>query len=178
MPELSAKKILFMSGSGSDKPVVGAYQRKLKEKFGVQSDWRVTSAHRTPDEAWDISAHLTLNEYAACGCIAGYQNALAPLVAHASTKPVYALKPEVREFVKEFGMDPPDLVLYNAEIFGTLFLPPGVSVPLVIDLENGAVAMAKEVAHFDSEVKKRVTQYFQDKRGKVIDADREAMKGN
>ena len=178
-------KALIISGSGSDEKIVKAYQEKLKS-FSVDSDWRVASAHRTPAVADERFREFNLsNDYAVGGAVAGYQNAMAPAWAASTKKPVYALQPEVSDF-KKLGMDPPDPFKYETELRGVLLMPPGVSVPVVVGIENGALALAKAVALLDGDFEngdefvcpsEKITVYLEKKRAGLIEADAKAKGG-
>lgn len=167
----------MISGSGSDKPVVKAYQEKLKQKFGVPSDWRVASAHRTSEHAAGVFTEFENNpDYAVGGAIAGYQNALAAQWTARTTKPVYALQPEIKDFT-ELKLEPPDPVRYDAEVHGVLFLPPGVSAPIQIGIENGTLALAKVVSVNNLDVATMIAKYLEKRRGGVMEADEKARGG-
>lgn len=180
-------KALIISGSGSDEKVVRAYQGKLKD-FGVDSDWRVASAHRTPAVAEERFEEFEFsNDYVVGGAVAGYQNALAPAWAASTKKPVYALQPEVSDF-KQFGMgiEPPDPFRYESELRGVLLMPPGVSVPVVVGIDNGALALAKVVALLADNlgnddktvyISDKISEYLRNKRTKIAEADAKAKGG-
>lgn len=154
--------------------------------FGVDSDWRVASAHRTPFTAGERFKEFEIsNDYVVGGAVAGYQNALAPVWAASTKKPVYALQPEVSDF-RKLDMEPPDPFRYESELRGVLLMPPGVSVPVVVGVENGALALAKVVALLNDNlgnedkpvyVSDKIEEYFLKKRAKLDEADGKAKGG-
>lgn len=162
-------RVLIISGSGSDEDAVKQYQGKL-ELFGVHSDWRIASAHRTPEHAAQLFDYFDkAPDYLAGGAVADFQNALAAAWAANTSKPVYALRPQIKGPIE-------DATQQLAEVLGVLYLPPGVSAPLVIGLENGALALAKVVAGRVPEVATNVRKYLDDKASKVMKKDAELWK--
>jgi 5-(carboxyamino)imidazole ribonucleotide mutase len=165
---LDDPRVLIISGSGSDEAVVKQYQVKL-ESFGVHSDWRIASAHRTPEHAAKLFDYFDKTpDYLAGGAVASFQNALAAAWAANTSKPVYALRPEIGSVA--------DATQQLAEVLGVLYLPPGVSAPLVVGVENGALALAKVAAGHVPEVATNVRKYLDDKASKVMKKDAELWK--
>lgn len=86
---MSNKKpfVAILMGSDSDLPVMRAALDAL-ERFSIQSEMKITSAHRTPD-----AAHAYIKDAEARGCAvfiaaAGLAAHLAGAVAATTTKPV------------------------------------------------------------------------------------------
>ena len=69
-------KVAILMGSKSDFPVVRPAAEALK-KFGVETEVRVISAHRTPDEAKAFAASAAQNGFGAIIAIAGMAAHLA-----------------------------------------------------------------------------------------------------
>lgn len=157
------RPVLFISGSGSDEKIVRAFQEKLAE-LGVQSSWRVASAHRTPEHSARVFQEFENSGALVGGAVANYQNALAAAWAANTTKPVFAL----------FSDDTSDPIRRQAEL-AVLFMPPGVSVPAVVGIENGALALAKVVAVKDPKVAASIASYLEKKRRGVHEADEKAV---
>ncbi|MFQ7034495.1 MAG: AIR carboxylase family protein [Candidatus Borkfalkia sp.] len=71
-------KVAILMGSKSDFPVVRPAAEALK-KFGVETEVRVISAHRTPDEAHAFAENAEKNGVEVIVCAAGKA---AHLAAH------------------------------------------------------------------------------------------------
>ena len=78
-------KVAILMGSKSDFEVVKPAVAVLK-KFGVETEVRVISAHRTPEEAHTFAADARKNGFEAIVCAAGKAAHLGGVVA-ASTMP-------------------------------------------------------------------------------------------
>jgi 5-(carboxyamino)imidazole ribonucleotide mutase len=83
-------KVALVMGSKSDAEIVSPAVAILK-KFGVETEARVLSAHRTPDEAAAFSKDLRKNGFEAVIAAAGKSAHLAGVVAAFTTLPVIAL---------------------------------------------------------------------------------------
>ncbi|MBQ8374973.1 MAG: 5-(carboxyamino)imidazole ribonucleotide mutase [Clostridia bacterium] len=83
-------KVGILMGSKSDFEVVKPAVAVLK-KFGVETEVRVISAHRTPDEAHDFAASAKQNGMEAIICAAGKAAHLGGVIAAMTTLPVIGL---------------------------------------------------------------------------------------
>ncbi len=83
-------KVGILMGSKSDfdvvKPAVAILQ-----KFGVETEVRVISAHRTPDEAHEFAANARSNGIEVLICAAGKAAHLGGVIAALTTLPVIGL---------------------------------------------------------------------------------------
>ncbi len=83
-------KVGILMGSKSDFDVVKPAVKVLK-KFGVETDVRVISAHRTPEEAHEYAAKAKQNGIEVLICAAGKAAHLGGVIAAFTTLPVIGL---------------------------------------------------------------------------------------
>ena len=83
-------KVGILMGSKSDFEVVKPAVNTLK-KFGVETDVRVISAHRTPSEAHEFAANAKGNGIEVIICAAGKAAHLGGVIAAYTTLPVIGL---------------------------------------------------------------------------------------
>lgn len=111
-------KVAVVMGSISDRPVAEKSIEML-EKFGVQVEKRVISAHRTPHEALDFATNAEKNGIEVIIAIAGKAAHLAGVIAGITPLPVIGLP------VKSSTMDGMDSLLSIVQ------MPKGVPVATV-----------------------------------------------
>ena len=80
-------KVAILMGSTSDEARM-APARETLERFGVEVDWRILSAHRTPAKVIELASSAREQGYAAMICGAGMAAHLAGAVAAHTTLPV------------------------------------------------------------------------------------------
>lgn len=83
-------KVAILMGSKSDFDVVKPAVNVLK-KFGVETEVRVISAHRTPNEAHEFAANAKENGVEVIICAAGKAAHLGGVIAAFTTLPVIGL---------------------------------------------------------------------------------------
>ena len=83
-------KVGILMGSKSDLDVVKPAVSVLK-RFGVETEVRVISAHRTPDEAHEFEANARENGIEVLICAAGKAAHLGGVIASLTTLPVIGL---------------------------------------------------------------------------------------
>ena len=83
-------KVGILMGSKSDLDVVKPAVSVLK-RFGVETEVRVISAHRTPDEAHEFAANARENGMEVLICAAGKAAHLGGVIASLTTLPVIGL---------------------------------------------------------------------------------------
>lgn len=83
-------KVAILMGSKSDFDVVKPAVNVLK-KFGVETEVRVISAHRTPEEAHEFAASAKKNGVEVIICAAGKAAHLGGVIAAFTTLPVIGL---------------------------------------------------------------------------------------
>lgn len=137
-------KVSITMGSSSDREL-GEKAKALLDEFGVESEVRILSAHRTPKK---------LEEYIkSCGAevfiaIAGLSAALPGYIAARTTRPVIGVPKEV----KLGGLD---------SLLSIVQMPSGVPVACVsIDGASNAALLAVEIlALKDSGLERKLSEY-------------------
>ena len=113
--------------------------------FGVDYEFRVASAHKTPENVLAV-----LKEFEKANVVyvtvAGRSNALSAFVDANTSKPVIACPP----YSEKFG---------GADLFSSLRVPSGIGSVVTIEPEGAAIATAKILALSDGELEKRVKKY-------------------
>ncbi|MDQ3757798.1 MAG: AIR carboxylase family protein, partial [Actinomycetota bacterium] len=84
---MAVNKVAVLMGSPNDKDKM-AGAREMLERFGIEVDERVLSAHRNPRDVAAFAGSLRANGYAAAICGAGMAAHLAGVVAAHTTLPV------------------------------------------------------------------------------------------
>jgi len=151
-------KVIILMGSKTDYE----FSRKIAdylEKFGVEYEFRVASAHKTPRKVLEI-----LKEYEADRVVyitvAGRSNALSGMVDANTAKPVIACPPYSEKFA-------------GADILSSLRVPSGIGSVVTLEPEGAAIAAAKILALTDEKLAKKVAEYQMEKRRKIEEADSE-----
>ena len=139
------KKVAIIMGSDSDLPVVEKAINTLDE-FSVPYTVHVLSAHRTPDEAHELSKNARENGYGALICAAGMAAHLAGAIAANTTLPVIGIP------VKSKNLDGLDALL------STVQMPTGIPVATVaIDgAANAAILAVQMLAIEDKDLAKKL----------------------
>ncbi len=135
-----SKKVAVIMGSDSDFPIVKSAVEELK-KYGVETECRVMSAHRTPAEAAQFSADARKNGFGVIICAAGMAAHLGGVIAAHTTLPVIGIP--MKSSVLE-GMD---------ALLATVMMPPGVPVATVgINSAKNAAILAVQILAVEDEV--------------------------
>ena len=155
-------KVSVIMGSKSDKEVVAEAVNVLDE-FGVEVDWRILSAHRTPDQAHEYATSMKENGSEVCICAAGKAAHLAGVFASATTIPVIGLP------VKSSTMDGLDSLL------STVQMPSGIPVATVaINGGKNAGILAVEILSIKyEELSEKLSKYKKDMEEKILKDDSE-----
>lgn len=145
-------------GSGSDRHVMDAAQEVLTQ-FGVESEVKILSAHRTPAalEEWASSARERGLSVLIAG--AGMAAHLAGVVASFTTLPVIAVPIKTKSLE---GLD---------SLFSMVQMPSGVPVATVgIDGAKNAALLAVEIfAVSDPEMAARLADFRAEQARKVLE---------
>ncbi len=155
-------KVVIILGSKSDLEIGEKIRDKLKENFGIDSEIRIASAHKTPEKVLEI---IKSYEKAVFVTVAGRSNALSGFVDANTPNPVIASPPISDKFA---GMD----------ILSSINMPSGVAPMLVLYEENAALAVAKIIALFDDNVRRKVEEYQRMKKEEVEKADEVVRNGD
>jgi 5-(carboxyamino)imidazole ribonucleotide mutase len=145
-------KVAVLMGSPNDRDKM-APARETLERFGIEVDERVASAHRTPEEVGRLAASARDEGYAAFICGAGMAAHLAGAVAARTTLPVVGVPLSGGALN---GVD---------ALYATVQMPKGIPVASVaIDgAMNAALLVVQMLAITDEGLAKR------------LDEDRRAM---
>lgn len=129
--------------------------------LGVDYEFRVASAHKTPEKVLEILKEFE-GEKIVYVTVAGRSNALSAFVDANTSKPVIACPP----YSEKFG---------GADIYSSLRVPSGIGSLVTIEPEGAAIAAAKILAVEDKELEKRVKEY-QWRKKKEIEKANETVK--
>lgn len=135
----TAKKVAVIMGSDSDLPVVMPAIQELK-RFGIETEARVMSAHRTPELAAQFSSKARENGFGVIIAAAGKAAHLAGVLAAHTTLPVIGIP------VKSSTLDGLDALL------ATVQMPSGIPVATVaIDGAKNAALLAVQMLALSDE---------------------------
>lgn len=153
--------VILLMGSPADSEHSGAIESAL-HGFGVETAFRIASAHRTPEHALAVLA-----EYEGSGrprvyiTVAGRSNALSGFTDPQVAAPVIACPPPGPE----------------ADLWSSLRMPPGVATAVVLEPVNAALFAAKILSAHDPAVAEAVRAFQMAQRRRVLDADRDRQGG-
>lgn len=153
-------KVAVIMGSKSDfavvKPAVAALH-----KFGVETEVRVISAHRTPDAAHAFAASAQENGFEVIICAAGKAAHLGGVIAAYTTLPVIGVP------IKTSMMGGLDSLLSMVQ------MPKGIPVACVaVDgADNAAILAAQMLALEDAALADKLTQFKADMAAEVAAKD-------
>ena len=154
-------KVVVLMGSERDLEFCREIAKTLKD-LGVDYDFRVASAHKTPEKVL-----ATLKEFekekTVYITVAGRSNALSAFVDANTSKPVIACPP----YSEKFG---------GADIYSTLRVPSGIGVTVTIEPEGAAIAVAKILALEDEKLENRVKDYQLAKKKEIEKANETVKK--
>lgn len=155
------KKVAVVMGSDSDLPVVQGAIDRLKS-FGIPTEVRIISAHRTPAAAEAFSSSAAENGFGVIIAAAGKSAALAGVLAASTTLPVIGIP------IKTSLMGGLDSLL------STVQMPKGIPVACVaVDgADNAAILAAQILAVSDPELTAVLAAFKQDLADQVMEKDR------
>lgn len=155
-------KVSIVMGSASDKEIAKKVVSIL-DKFGVEHEVRVISAHRTPYIAVDFAQKAEENGIEVIIAIAGKAAHLAGVLAGVTTLPVIGIP------AKSSTMDGLDSLLSVVQ------MPKGVPVATVaIDGgENGGLLAVQMLSIKYPELRKKFKEYKIEMANGVVEADKE-----
>jgi 5-(carboxyamino)imidazole ribonucleotide mutase len=130
---------------------------KFLKMLGVDYEFRVASAHKTPEKVLAILKEFE-KENAVYVTVAGRSNALSAFVDANTSKPVIACPPYSEKFS-------------GADVFSSLRVPSGIGSVVTIEPEGAAIAVAKILALSDEELEKRVKDYQSGKKREIEKAN-------
>lgn len=154
------KKVGIIMGSKSDMPIVEKAIKRL-EGFGIETEIRILSAHRTPNEVAAFAEGARQRGVGVIIAAAGKAAALPGCVAALTTLPVIGLP------IKSSFLDGLDSVL------SMLQMPPGIPVATVgTDAgDNAAILAAQIIGVYDEQTEEKLSLYKQQMKEKVLADD-------
>jgi 5-(carboxyamino)imidazole ribonucleotide mutase len=127
------KKVAIIMGSDSDLPIVTPAIKQLKD-LGIETEVRVISAHRTPQEANEFSSKAIENGFGVIIAAAGMAAHLGGVLAASTTIPVIGIPCSSKVLD---GMD---------AMLATVMMPPGIPVATVgVNGAKNAAILAAEI---------------------------------
>ena len=154
-------KAVIIMGSERDLEFCREIAKHLKT-LGVDFEFRVASAHKTPGKVLEILKEFE-GEKVVYVTVAGRSNALSAFVDANTSKPVIACPP----YSEKFG---------GADIYSSLRVPSGIGSLVTIEPEGAAIAAAKILALEDRELEKRVKDYQLEKKKEIEKANETVKK--
>jgi 5-(carboxyamino)imidazole ribonucleotide mutase len=154
-------RVVILMGSGRDLDFCKEIAKHLKG-LGLDFEFRVASAHKTPGKVLDILGEYE-KERIVYITVAGRSNALSAFVDANTAKPVIACPP----YSEKFG---------GADIYSSLRVPSGVGSVVTIEPEGAAIAAAKILAVDDEALTKRIGEYQLAKKKEIEKADESGKK--
>jgi 5-(carboxyamino)imidazole ribonucleotide mutase len=155
-----AGKAVIIMGSERDLDFSREIAKFLK-LLGVNYEFRVASAHKTPEKVLEIIKEFE-KEKIVFVTVAGRSNALSAFIDGNTTKPVIACPPYSEKFS-------------GADIYSSLRVPSGIGSVVTIEPEGAAIAAAKILSLQDAELEANVKTYQESKK-KELDKANESVK--
>ena len=154
------KKVAIIMGSDSDLPIVTPAIKQLKE-LGIETEVRVMSAHRTPNEAHEFSANAIKNGFGVIIAAAGMAAHLGGVLAASTTLPVIGIPCSAKVLD---GMD---------AMLATVMMPPGIPVATVAinGGQNAGILAAKILATSDAALLQKLEAYSEEMKDQVVEKD-------
>jgi phosphoribosylaminoimidazole carboxylase PurE protein len=142
--------VSIIMGSDSDLPVM-AEAKKILDEYGVPSDVKILSAHRSPDDAASFAKSARKKGYKIIIAGAGAAAHLAGVVASHTTLPVIGVPMETKELK---GVD---------SLFSTVQMPAGIPVATVAigraGAKNSAILALEILGVTDKRIEKKLASH-------------------
>ena len=155
-----AGKAVIIMGSERDLDFSREIAKYLK-LLGVNYEFRVASAHKTPEKVLEIIKEFE-NEKIVYVTVAGRSNALSAFIDGNTSKPVIACPP----YSEKFG---------GADLLSSLRVPSGIGSVVTIEPEGAAIAATKILSLQDADLEANVKTYQEGKK-KELDKANESVK--
>ena len=157
---MSGKAVIVM---GSDRDLDFSREiAKYLKILGVSYEFRVASAHKTPERVLEIIKEFE-NEKLVYIAVAGRSNALGAFIDGNTSKPVVSCPP----YSEKFG---------GADIYSSLRVPSGIGSTVTIEPEGAAIAVAKIFALGDAVLAENVKSYQAAKKKELEKANESVKK--
>ncbi|MBS7653708.1 MAG: AIR carboxylase family protein [Candidatus Bathyarchaeia archaeon] len=150
-------KVVILMGSKADLDFSQEIVKYLSA-LGVEYEFRVASAHKTPEKVLGILKEYE-NDKVVFITVAGRSNALSAFVDANTLKPVIACPP----YSEKFG---------GADIYSSLRVPSGIGSVVTIEPEGAAIAAAKILALDNPQLSENILKYQSSKRMEIEEADK------
>jgi 5-(carboxyamino)imidazole ribonucleotide mutase len=151
-----AGKAVIIMGSERDLDFSRDIAKYLKF-LGVDYEFRVASAHKTPQSVLEILKEFE-KEKVVFITVAGRSNALSAFIDGNTTKAVIACPP----YSEKFG---------GADIYSSLRVPSGIGSVVTIEPEGAAIAAAKILSLQDGALEANVKAYQESKKKELEKAN-------
>jgi 5-(carboxyamino)imidazole ribonucleotide mutase len=156
---MSGKAVIVM---GSERDLDFSRQiAKYLKILGVTYQFRVASAHKTPEKVLEIIKEFEQDKVIYV-TVAGRSNALSAFIDGNTSKPVIACPP----YNEKFG---------GADIYSSLRVPSGIGSVVTVEPEGAAIAAAKILALEDTALATNVKSYQEGKK-KELEKANESIK--
>jgi len=138
-------KVVFLLGSKVDNDHAESMAGPLREKWGIECEIIVASAHKVPEKVFEIvSANNQSEDEIVYMTIAGRSNGLSGVTAANSIHPVLACPP---------FKDKDDMMV---NINSTLMMPSDTPVMTVVDPSNAVMAIVRIFAVKNPELRQKM----------------------
>ena len=154
-------KAVIVMGSERDLDFSREIAKYLKI-LGVQYEFRVASAHKTPEKVLEVIKEFE-QEKTIYITVAGRSNALSAFIDGNTLKPVIACPP----YSEKFG---------GADIYSSLRVPSGIGSVVTVEPEGAAIAAAKILALEDTALAANVKSYQEGKKKELEKANESVKK--
>lgn len=132
-------------------------------KFGIQYEYHVGSAHKTPEIVLEILDEDEKDLNLVYITVAGRSNALSAFVDYNTPCPVIACSP----YSDKYG---------GVDIFSSLRTPSGSGLITVLEPEAAGIAAVKIFGLNDKEIAKKIENHQEELKEKISKADKEVKK--
>lgn len=157
---MTGKAVIIM---GSDRDLDFSREiAKYLKLLGVKYEFRVASAHKTPQKVLEIIKEFE-DEKIVFVTVAGRSNALSAFIDGNTIKPVIACPPYSEKFA-------------GADIYSSLRVPSGIGSVVTIETEGAAIATAKVLALEDKDLEVNVKNYQESKKKELEKANESVKK--
>ena len=159
------KKVGIIMGSKSDLPIMQKAIDILNQ-FGIDTDIKIVSAHRTPEIMFDYAKNARERELSSIIAGAGGAAHLPGMIASITTIPVIGVPIKSRNSID--GWD---------SILSILQMPEGVPVATVAldGAANAGILAAQIIATENSDIQKKVADYKENLKNKVAKSNEELI---
>ena len=152
--------VIILMGSKADLEHCQKIADTCQRVFGIESELRIGSAHKTPGHVQAILEQYEKNPRPKVYItVAGRSNALSGFCDGSVGAPVIACPPTS----EAFG---------GADIYSSLRMPSGIAPAVVLEPANAALLAAKILGLVDADVRAAVVQYQKQAADKILEDDR------